>query len=380
MTQIISYPHYCPDKFGLRALLLFYDDISTIVPYEDQEFVKRREYIDELSDVSKRMPISLVDPSYSMFAWEHDEKTFGSFMNLATESSGQITADLRKLVRKMLDGKHHWDDQSVSDKLQDSGWMFVAAQKITPETLDKLKALDVALPTPMLISHETGQIIEHQPILMPSELGDFAISRLARDIGIRDRQVPVTLENSSHYASLYRGGIDLPHKRHYLLSSLIGAAIPAELGELPSGQYWELREQYAGVRQSLNNLVAETMRSNDLDGSDDFGEFIGRSEAVIEDLRSEIARVSERIHPAWVEKTRAFVIDTSFTLTGTAVGYALGDFAGAMAGLGLGKLSSKASSYFTTRSDDLASQIGHMRARISQSARRPAYKVPSYMI
>lgn len=380
LSKIISYPRYCPDKFGLRALLLFYDDISTIVPYDDQNSVLHREHVQEISDITRKSPITPVDPSYSTFTWEYDEQTFGSFKKLAKAASQRITPDLRVSIRKALNEGHSWHEPSINDVLQDAGWSFIAAPKITPGTLDELKEMDVALPTHALRHHETQEIVEQEPILMPSELVDFAISRLARDIGKQGQQVPVTLENSPHYASLYRGGISLPDKRHYLVSSLVQASIPECLAKLPSGEYWELRQQYAGVRLKLNNLISLTMTTHDLDGSNDFGEFLSRSEQVVNQLRSEIVSVANSTRPAWIENTRSFAIDTSFALTGAYVGFALGEFVGAMAGLGLGKLSPKISAYFTTRNDDLTSQIGHMRARITQAARRPKYQVPGYMI
>lgn len=380
MSQIISYPHYCPKKFDLRALLLFYDDISTVVPKEVQNFVRRREYLQEIAAVSNSTPVKLIDPAYSLFAWEHDENIFESFMKLAAQSSRKITNGLRTEVRAALAGPYPSENLSLADRLQAAGWVFIASQKIRDQTLDRLKELDVALPMQEIRSPETGQTVARQPVLMPSELGNFAISRLARDIANRNHQVPVTFENSSHFASLYRGGITLPDKRHYLISSLIKATIPDCLAELPTGDYWVLREQYTGVRKNLNKLIAETMQTRDLDGSDDFKEFVSRTEMVVEDLRAEIEKVAQNVQPKWVENTCSVVLDTSFALTGAFVGFAFGEFPGALAGIGLGKLTPKVSKFFTTRSDDLVSQIGHVRARITQHAQTPAYRVPSYMI
>lgn len=380
MPQIINYPHYCPNKFGLRALLLFYDEIQTIVPDEDQTSVRERKHLQELKQLSGNDPVRLIDPSYSMFKWEREKETFSSFIRLADRASQKMKPEIRGYVRRSIKDKDYRRDQPLAAHLQRQGWTFVAQQKLRPETLNLLQERDVALRMPTLISRETGEVIELNPILMPSDLADFAISRLARDIAKRERKTPVTLESSPHYASLYKGGINLPEKRHYLVSSLIGAAIPRSLEKLTPDEFWDVRNQYADVRDELGNLIAATMRANDLDGSADFKDFVDQTEPVIEDLRTEIRLASRKIRPRWMENTRSFVLDTSFTLTGAFVGYAFGEFTGALAGMGLGKLSSRVSDHFTTRSDDLASQIGHMRARIAENVVRPKYEVPSYMI
>lgn len=381
MSKIIYYPHYSPARFELRALLLFYNDISTIVPEEDQRFVEQRQHLQELESAAGKAPISFVDPSYGLFTWENDEETFQSFIRLAEQTSRKISPDLRSALSKK---QNHLDlsqsELPLNDRLQSEGWTYVARQKIREETLDKLMEMGVALPTPVLRSKETNQIIESQPILLPSDLADFALSRLARDIASRDFNIPVTLEDSPHYASLYRGGIHLPEKRHFLVSSLIWAAIPDCLADLSSDDYWKLREEYSDVRENLNNLIAETMITHDLDGSTDFDEFAQRTKSVVEDLRAEIESAANQTPRPWVQNLRQVFLDTSFAIVTACVSSGLGNFFGSIANVGINRLSDRASKYFTTRSEDLTSQIGHVRARIVQKAQVPEYRVPSYMI
>jgi hypothetical protein len=380
MPRILSYPNYCPNKFNLRALLLFYDDIRTIVPEEDQLGVARRDHLFELERYAGTRPIEFVDPKYSLFAWERDERTFETFIRLAQKNAARMETGLKQLVTVAQRNRYAPETQTLTSYLQDLGWSYVAAPKISDKTLDQLIDLKVALPVQHLINRETGTVVEYDPILMPSELANFAISRLARDLANRENRVPVTLEDTSHYASLYKGGVALPDRRQYLLSSFIHAAIPACLGELEPDRYWDLRQEYSGVRLRLNDLLNATLVQHDLDGSDDFKDFIGHTGTVVNSLRREIDAASRKFRPTWLENSRTFAIDTAFTLVGPVVGAALGGYQGAIAGAGLTYIAGRASEYFSTRDDNLLTHIGHMRGNIANAAKPISYSVPRYMV
>ena len=128
--------------------------------------------------------------------------------------------------------------------------------------------------------------------------------------------------------------------------------------------------------------MTEAMRIHDLDGSSDFKEFADRSAYAMNRLNVEIDRAAAQTSRIFSEEKRDFLIDTSFSVIGAYVGYVFGEapLEGGLAGAAISHISRRVSNHFSTRSEDLASQIGHMRTRIAKQACIPAYRVPSYMI
>ncbi|MEP3431762.1 MAG: hypothetical protein ABJN98_23965 [Roseibium sp.] len=381
MPQILSYPSYCPNRFDLRALLLFYDNIQTIVPDEDQSHVRDFGRLTELEGFSEQLPVKFIDPEYGLFKWEYEKKTYKSFIRLAKQCSDEIPTETKKTIK---DANEECFISANSNNLVEhlllNGWSCIAKAKITPRTRENLHELGVLINMYELTDPATGVVYQENPILMPKPLCDFAVSRLTRDIAQEGNLIPATLKDMAHFASLYRGDIDTPDQRQILLTSLIRVSIPNNLEDIEPAAYWDLRQKYSRVRERLNSLVQSTLVKHDLDGSSKIEEFLGNTENVVKTLENEIDQVSKKIKPEWMENAITFSADTAFTLAGAYIGQQLGDYQDALAGMGLGMLSAKASKFFTTENNDLTYHIAHMRAKITRTTYQPNYEVPSYMI
>jgi len=68
VSRILYYPTYTPSRKQLRSLLMFYDNVTTIVPNVDQYNVTARDHVEEINNLENGA-IGFVDPGYKYSQW-----------------------------------------------------------------------------------------------------------------------------------------------------------------------------------------------------------------------------------------------------------------------------------------------------------------------
>ncbi|MEO1027293.1 MAG: hypothetical protein AAFX07_17270 [Pseudomonadota bacterium] len=138
MHNILYFPHYTPSTVRLRSLLLFYDELRSIVPHVDQRHVTCREHVAELLDVGCQ--IDYYDPSYRYSDWLDDDKVRRVFKRLV-DSCSKKAKKIRAFNEIKFDefGAADWNQDDAIHEFTARGWSLIAAQKIPQSELEKLR-------------------------------------------------------------------------------------------------------------------------------------------------------------------------------------------------------------------------------------------------
>lgn len=75
LSHVLSFPAYLPSAHEVRANLLLYDRMSTIVPRVDQKDVLDRDAISSISGFIPPDAFAFFDPTYAYVDWFGNEKT-----------------------------------------------------------------------------------------------------------------------------------------------------------------------------------------------------------------------------------------------------------------------------------------------------------------
>lgn len=84
MNPVLFYPHYIPDKRWLRLMLLFYDQVRTIVPDEDHAKIFNLDYIQELRGEKDNL-IELISVTDDLYGKAINDETRGKVVDLVDQ-------------------------------------------------------------------------------------------------------------------------------------------------------------------------------------------------------------------------------------------------------------------------------------------------------
>lgn len=320
LDHILSYPKYYPSKANLRAYLLVYDRVSTIVPFTDQErVIRHNEAYAELADALPDQTLTFFDPSSSGSGnWTRKETVedfFGGLINdvLFDEPTAALALAVKELKTHGTSKKR----AEVVARLEGNHWVYMSAEKLTHDFEAILLEAGLALKVP-----ENNLTLV--PLLVHPRISDHLMARLARDIAVQERISPVA-STAAHLAhALIDEELESQEKRAQLMAMTLDVAIPDDLTDLSVARVLELRDSFADVRRKLPAMAQAFVTNLNLDSERDAKQFRER----LNDHRSETEQMilTAQKNAEWRGRTR-FAIDI--------VAAALGGGAAAAAG-GLG--------------------------------------------
>ncbi len=82
MQHVLSYPRYFPGPQDLRAYLLLYDRVSTIVPWHDQPRVLALPEVAKLAEMLDEVPLGFYDPTNYFGDWDGQPELANNFAEL----------------------------------------------------------------------------------------------------------------------------------------------------------------------------------------------------------------------------------------------------------------------------------------------------------
>ncbi|MEP5374340.1 MAG: hypothetical protein ABJQ14_00920, partial [Hyphomicrobiales bacterium] len=269
LPSSLYYPHFTPSTAHLRSLLLFYDDLNLIVPFADQWHVAQRDHVAEISDNSKADDgtpiIKFLAPEPFADRWFRDKDDKAAFRNLVEKNSRRMKRSHLLEDIKFIQGYYGYPVVVDEDKhrglfshLYAQGrntWRYISAQKMPTELISMLTEQGVALPMNSARHPEFDQFLEEQPVLMVTELVDFIMARLAREISHENDLLSVTFAAKSYIDHAFQPSQPISKRTSLFLSFAIPATIPKGIDKLRIGDYLAVRDEFSEFRLSLASVA-----------------------------------------------------------------------------------------------------------------------------
>lgn len=284
--RALYYPSWDPPASFLRAILLFYDGISVIVPKGTPVQYCRRnaEIIDRLPGVLAEIEQQESDIALTSDVEHRLNKAFGVI-------AGQ---------RKRKAATSSWTDDMNCVRVD--GYTLHHSPKTTPKIREMLKAHRLWVNVPEL---ETDL---DRPMLVDADASQLIIGILADQHASSEGLRTITDRPLSHLANALEGLADpnglAEQAEDRLASLIISMEVPATIGSLSLSTYLDLRDQYAGLRESFHRVITEICRNNRLRKVQNPKEMENR----LRELTLRFSREADEVrHSLWLQKFRDWI-------------------------------------------------------------------------
>ena len=264
--RVLYYPDFTPDQTWLRQILLLSDGVVRIVPPdvdpEDPDEIKRLQG-------AVQGCLCSVGPEEDDVAIEHGDedrlaRLFGQLSKERENGPAHVEMTISPGGQLAIADHVFIHDSKLSDFVQEqlrrNGLLLESLGALAPERF-------------FVVRQDASNII----------LAGLA-SRMARRLGldaITDKPVPFA------FAAL-RGvpdrGLDDGSAEGALLGSLAAIMIPTAVATIESRQYREIRDSYAGIRETFKALTSELATLHRLARLSDASEFAARIASVARDF------------------------------------------------------------------------------------------------
>lgn len=327
--------------------------------------------------------IDYYDPSYRYADWTQNSQILRVFRRLVDECArDRGKSEAFNKITFDSDGVAGWGQDEVIHGFVERGWSLIAAQKIPPEELARLRYKEVAIPMRLFHNPDTGRVIEENPVLMHPRVGDFILARLAREISQQERVPTVTFEDGNfcnqNYAPSQRGGSD----RDILMSAIVSLSIPHDIVKLRTGEYAEVREAYGPARMRIASMIRELSENYRLEDIRDFEQL----KSAVADAATDIERqVQAALNERRSIRNRAHQMLNQNIIWGIGsalAGYAIEGPLGAAAGGILSPLAADLANRLSPPKAgyEMVETLASIRGSIKRGVSRSKISIPSYMI
>ncbi|MEM9573869.1 MAG: hypothetical protein AAF870_01425 [Pseudomonadota bacterium] len=242
--------------------------------------------------------MSFFDPEQGYTDWVHQKQSVDHLMALVKKHKKQrSTKSARSKIEVDQSGVvEHPDKQAdLVDFLKSKKrWKLIADQKIPYEVHERLQNANLMFRFP----RDFGR--ERHPVLMPGEIADYLIARLARQIASHKKIAPVADKKVSLQGLLHDDHMSLKEQRAQMIALSIDLSIPPEIESIRSGEYLAIRESYQPVRNELRSIADSLMKRFDLDSERNVVRF---GEDAREKLHN-LASLADAAHKNWKWKKR----------------------------------------------------------------------------
>jgi len=243
---LLYYPDFHPNEIWLRRVLLLADGVTRIVPTD-----VKLDDTEDLLALQDSIPgsLSTISPEEGDVAIERDD-----LPRLAKAFAFLARSHRPKKKRKKITIQIS-DDGSLSI----AGHVFLHTAKVSPVIHKQLSRNGLILPGLEKISGQEGFIV------VDEAASDLILSGIAGNISrrtgfdaITDKPIPfalTALNNLGVGRTLASGGAE-----GALLASLTSVLIPSEVATLKVGDYRDLRDSYAPIRDAFKELTTDLAR------------------------------------------------------------------------------------------------------------------------
>ena len=330
LAPVLFYPHYMPNKRWLRLLLLFYDQVRTIVPHEDQKKVLGLDYVEEIR-LEDPDCIKLTPVTDDLFMEAINEETRGKIAALVEQIkttvgheapvASQLTVDNIKRLRK------------------EKGWVYVSAGKLGELINFELNQRDVAIQIPGELRDQLQDesILSEAPVLTHPKVAEFAISRLASTAAEEASAACVTNELSAYSFNAIRTGHTAPEDRMeaHLITETLDLVVPPEVEFVDVKRFQEIRGAFAEYRESFHSMMRFKLSNAGPLDPNQFDEYSRSIRDMAADVQRRAAKVERQIDRAHNTEWRRTSLRNVLILVGAGAGALMGQLPGALAGAAL---------------------------------------------
>ena len=379
MSSILYYPNYTPSRRQLRSLLLYYEQVKTIVPRVDQYHVRARDHIQEVLEVGEDL-VDFVDPTQSLRPW--NELAEGD--DVAVELANRCSEEARGIpeIRHLRTdrGGLAFPPDDLLERMYERGWKIVAQQKIPDELLEHLMERGIGIPLGVARNPETGATIEENPILMPRELADFTVTRVARDISQQQSVTTFSFDEQSFGSHIYKGNEE---RRSVLLSLILPLAIPPDIESLEPAEFSVLREITAETRAGLQNQLQDLLTEKNLDSETDAARFLDKGRSMVSDICRRVDGMENALgRQRWHDRGN-LALQIVLSAAGAYIGNLIGDTEGSVAGAALGPIAGKVTERLgtlrpTADDSELVQSLACVRGKIDEAIGH-SLELPGFM-
>ena len=371
MNNVLSYPQYLPPSLELRSYLLFYDKLSTIVPNSDQRGVADRKDLAGITNILGENIVGFFDPTFNYSSWFESNNCQSEFESII-ELRSKIPSNISTTDKLTIGGDGYAISQateSIESTLLNIGWNYFAFQKFPPGLIEKLYDAKLAIRVDSIQS-------ELRPVLVDPEIGNFVISRLARQIAVEENIAPVTSIDTQINNFLADDAILEREKRAQTIAVCLNLALPESLDTISVGEYCDIREEFGDTRSKINSLINELHVQLDLDSEKDSLLFKDLIKDHTNDIQKRVDIAYGRIN---IRKFSNMSMDVIGGAVGGAIGHAFGDVIGGALGAVVGPVVSNYGRGFSTRANaydiDCIEQIALIRNKIEKVSNREQYSI-----
>lgn len=381
-AKVLYYPHYTPSKLQLRSILLFSDNLNLIVPSIDQYGVRSRSNVRDLIEFEPSL-IEFRDPEYRYSGWASRKGIDGVLESLLDEVGRDIEdAGLDTIIKDRNGHANAGQDEIISDLWSRRGWKFVAAEKIPQRIRDAIFQSDAAARVGIVRNPQTNQIFENNGVLCHPKLGDFILSRMAREASFKEGIPSITFGGIDYANHLFDGEHAIQRGEHALFQSSVDLFVPDDIETFSTSEFLEIRRDYSDLRRSLwsylGTMASESNLNLDRIDQDALLQNLAHArDQIIEDL----VQVTRFIGRQKFRSQAALAFEAAATLGGAAFGAIFSGPTGAMTGAGIGLAGGKLASKLSTVEKDYDGRlksIAMTKAKIEKRRSRRGWDAPSY--
>lgn len=319
-----------------------YDKVSTIVPNLDQRNLIGRWGSEEIHSYLSDKSLDFFDPTWRYTEWFQQKSAQLEFERLARQATASIDHEtIRSQLLIDVEGHAipHAKCPNPKQMLENANWKYLAYQKFPRSVLDRLLSYKLAARVPSIHS-------EVLPVLIHPRLGDFVLSRLARQIA-SDEKIPALAETDPNLKDcLFDGELSIHQRRTELLAIILEFSIPEDFEKIPYGEYDEIRQGLNDTRKKLSLLLSELMIRFELDMESEANSFRRDLQEKIEDIGAAISTAQQ--NQKWRANTKLGV-NVFVSAVGGAVGAIIGDLTGGIVGAAVAPVLSDYGDKLTTR-------------------------------
>lgn len=370
LSHVLSFPAYLPSAHEVRANLLLYDRMSTIVPRVDQKDVLDRDAISSISGFIPPDAFAFFDPTYAYVDWFGNGKTKSL---VKKKSRSIIRGDGYKALSELftVDGSGYFqpagDYDIAYNALINQGWRPLALQKFPPDLLQMLIDLKLAAKLPSLEG-------EQDPVLTHPTIGSFILGQIARHFA-SDEVSPLANSDNSFKDCLFDGSLTATQQRSLLLGVTINVAVPSDIESVSGDDFASLRSALAKQRIDINKLLQDLLVKMNLDSERDAITFKQKISDRAADIHKGITDAEKCIGPRiLINRTLTLAV----SLFGGAAGFAIGALPGAVVGALtptiMSSIPSRVSTHFYPHGHGSLEEFAAIRAKVGRAGERARYR------
>ena len=319
MNPVLFYPHYMPDKRWLRLMLLFYDQVRTIVPDEDQAKIFNLDYVEELHGENDNL-IELISVTDDLYEKAINDETRGKVIDLVDQIRAGGDAQEPTDFNLTIENIRRLKDQER--------WVYVSAGKLG-ELIDfhlRESGVAIEIPAGLRDQLQDQSIFSEAPVLTHPKVAEFVISRLASTAADEGRSACVTNKPGAYAFNAVRTGFTAPEDmvETHLISETLDLIVPDDLELIEVNKFQDIRNGFKGYRDAVHQMMRFKLHNAGPFDPDQFENYCKQIRELAESIKGNALDVEKQIRTARRSEWKRTTIRNVLSIVGAGAGGSAG--------------------------------------------------------